>query len=170
MFIRHLRSAGIRLGLAGTIATLAFIAGFASIASAYETGYGPIQLVSVSQTIDPPGCTASDADATIIKGYAPQYPEINLEQGLEGYSLVTFTMALDGSVSNVALAGTSGNRLFDRAAVDAVKKSHFAPATRHCDKVAGVYGVPVVFAKGQESLGWATTLQFGGSGRPVIRQ
>ena len=79
-------------------------------------------------------------------------------------------MALDGSVSNVMLAGTSGNRLFDRAAVDAVKNSHFAPATRHCGKVAGVYGVPVIFAKGEDNSGWATIVQFGGGGRPAIRQ
>ena len=56
-------------------------------------------------------------------------------------------MALDGSVSNVKLAGTSGNRFFDQAAVDAVKSSRFVPEVHNCSKIAGIYGIPVIFSQ-----------------------
>ena len=103
------------------LAPLVAVIGTISSALAYETGYGPVQLVTAQTTDDPPGpCKSDDTAASLTRAMAPQYPEIALQQGLEGFSIVTFTMALDGSVSNVKLAGTSGNRLLDQAAVDAV--------------------------------------------------
>src|SRR5271165_2781207 len=92
------------------LAALVAVIGTVSSVLAAETGYGPVQLVTVQTIDDPPGpCSSKDTDATITRAMAPQYPEIALQEGLEGYSLVTFSMGLDGSVSNVKLAGTSGN-------------------------------------------------------------
>ncbi len=130
------------------LAVLVAVIGTVSIALAAETGYGPVQLIK-AQTIDDPAgpCRSADTAASIALPRAPQYPEIALEQGVEGFATVTFTMALDGSASNVKLAGTSGNRLLDLAAIDAVKNARFAPEMDNCAKVAGLYGVPVVFSQ-----------------------
>ena len=158
----------IRLGLVGMAAALATMVAVASSASAYQTGYGAVQLVSVLEA-SAPACTGSDAVATITKAPPPEYPQLLLNEGLEGSSLVTFTMALDGSISNTAIADSSGNRFFDRAAVDAVKKARFAPATQNCSKIAGIYGVEVIFAQGGGPV-WSAISPLGvGSGRPQVK-
>lgn len=154
------------------LATLVAAIGTVSSALAAETGYGPVQLVTAQKLADPPGpCKSADTAAGITHAVAPQYPAIALEQGLEGFSTVTFSMALDGSVSDVKLAGTSGNRLFDQAAIDAVKSSHFAPEMHSCAKIAGIYGVPVVFSQANAS-DWPNLVFGSGTGtggRRVIK-
>lgn len=155
------------------LAALVAIIGSASSALAAETGYGPVQLVKAQQIDDPAGpCKSEDTPGGIALAVAPRYPQIALEEGLEGFSTVTFTMALDGSVSNVKLAGTSGNHWFDLAAVEAVKSSRFAPAMQNCSKIAGLYGVPVVFSL-SNAPDWPN-LYLGagagvGGGRPLIK-
>lgn len=164
MFVNAIST--IRLGLVGLAATLAAVVGVASSASAietFQTGYGAVQLVSMLEP-SAPQCASSEKDAIITEAYAPQYPPIAIEMGLEGLSLVNFTMALDGTSSDVKLAGTSGNKLFDRAALDAVRNSRFAPATHNCSKMAGVYNVAVVFARGSASTWPAGFTSSGGGG------
>lgn len=162
--LRH-KVAKARLGTIGVVTTIAVMLGVASIASAYQTGYNDLQLIAVT---DPAPASCSDASATIAQGYVPRYPQIALEMGKEGDSIVTFTMGLDGSVSNVKLAGTSGNRLFDRAAVDAVSKTRFNPAIQHCSKLAGLYGIHVVFRQSTPDEG-QFLVPLGGGAR-VIKQ
>ena len=142
------RNTTINHTMIAALAALVAVVGTVSSALAYETGYGPVQLVTAQQIDDPPGpCSSKDTEAGISLAVSPQYPEIALQEGLEGFSTVTFSMALDGSVSNVKLAGTSGNHLFDQAAVDAVKSTHFTPEVHNCSKIAGIYGIPVVFSQ-----------------------
>ena len=130
------------------LAVLVAVIGTVSIALAAEAGYGPVQLIKAQTIGDPAGpCKSADTAASIALARAPQYPEIALAEGVEGFATVTFTMALDGSASNVKLAGTSGNRLLDHAAIDAVKSARFAPEMDNCAKIAGLYGVPVVFSQ-----------------------
>jgi len=141
------------------LAALVAVIGASSTALAAETGYGQVQLVTTQQIDDPPGaCTTADSGPAFTYAMAPEYPAIALEEGQEGFATVTFTMALDGSVSQVKLSGTSGNRLFDRAAVEAVRKSRFAPATHNCGKIAGLYGVPVVFSQSNSAPEWPNLL------------
>ena len=155
------------------LAALVAIIGTASSAFAAETGYGPVQLITAQQIDDPAGpCKSEDTPGGITRAMAPRYPQIAFEEGLEGFSTVTFTMALDGSASNVKLAGTSGNRWFDLAAVEAVKSSRFVPATQNCSKIAGLYGVPVVFSL-SNAPDWPSLYLVGGGsvggGRPLIK-
>jgi protein TonB len=150
-------------------AALVAVIGTVSSALAYETGYGPVQLVTATQIDDPPGACSADKPAGISRALAPRYPEIALMENQEGFSTVTFTMALDGSVSNVKLAGTSGNRLLDQAAVDAVKSSRFNPAIQKCSTIAGTYGVPVVFSLSNAS-DWPNIVIGSGGGMGGGRQ
>ncbi|MBV8596666.1 MAG: energy transducer TonB [Candidatus Eremiobacteraeota bacterium] len=152
------------------VAALVAVIGTVSSALAYETGYGPVQLINATQIDDPPGaCTSADKPAGISRAWAPQYPEIALQMNQEGFSTVTFSLALDGSVSNVKLAGTSGNRLLDQAAVDAVKSSRFTPATQKCNTIAGTYGVPVVFSL-RNANDWPNMVIGSGGGTAAARQ
>ena len=129
-------------------AALLMTSGTTFSALAYETGYGPIQLIRAQNIDDPAGpCKTADIDAGVAIAQGPHYPQIALEQGLEGFATVTFSMAFDGGTSNVKLAGTSGNSSLDQAAVDAVKSSRFAPEVHNCGKIAGLYGVSVVFSQ-----------------------
>src|SRR5579872_732507 len=140
----------IRIGTLVGAAILLSIIGSALTAEAYQTGFGTPQVVSMLDA-STPACASSEANAAIAQPYAPRYPEIAFEQGVEGDSLVTFNMALNGSVSQVKLAGTSGNRWLDLAAVNAVKRTQFAPAVHNCSKVAGEYGVRVIFSMAPSS-------------------
>ena len=168
--MRHKSTIACALTIA--LAAAAAVTGTASNALASETGYGQVQLITAQQIDDPPGaCTSADKSPGITFARAPQYPEIALEQGLEGFSIVTFTMGLDGKPSDVKLAGTSNNKLMDQAAVDAVKTARFTPAVQNCAKIAGLYGVPVVFSQATAS-DWPNLVigsGMGTSARPYIK-
>ena len=141
------RNTKVNSTMTAALAVLVAVIGTVSIAFAAETGYGSVQLLKAQTIDDPVGpCKSADTAASIALARAPRYPEIALEQRVEGFAIVTFTMALDGGASNVKLAGTSGNRLLDQAATDAVKSARFAPEMDNCAKIAGLYGVPVVFS------------------------
>ena len=152
------------------LAALVAVIGTASSALAAETGYGTVQLVTAQQVDDPAGpCKSEDTAAGIAQAMAPRYPEIALAEGIEGFSIVTFTMALDGSASNVKLAGTSGNRLLDQAATDAVKSARFVPAAHNCAKISGIYGVPVVFSQSNAPEWPGLFLGSGPGGRQLVK-
>jgi|GEM_PF-2889355 len=142
------RNTPVNRTMIAALAVLVTVIGTVSGARAAETGYGSVQLIT-AQTIDDPAgpCKSADSAASITLARAPLYPTIALGEGVEGFATVTFTMSLDGSASNVKLAGTSGNRWLDQAAIDAVKSSRFAPEMHNCAKIAGLYGVPVVFSQ-----------------------
>ena len=54
-------------------------------------------------------------------------------------------IGIDGVPSSVEVAGTSGSRHLDRAAVDAVKRWRFSPATSNGQPVTGTVMVPISF-------------------------
>ena len=56
------------------------------------------------------------------------------------------TVATDGSVERLELAQTSGNRDLDRAALEAVRRWRFKPATQGGQPVVADVIVPLDFA------------------------
>jgi outer membrane biosynthesis protein TonB len=93
------RNTTISLTKIAALVALVAVIGTASTAFAAQTGYGPVQLATAQQIDDPAGPRKSEDTAPVIThAMAPRYPEIALAEGLEGFSTVTFTMALDGSV------------------------------------------------------------------------
>lgn len=75
----------------------------------------------------------------------PRYPQEALRMGAGGTVRITVTVAADGSVERQALADSSGNRYLDRAALEAVRRWRFQPATRNGQPVAAEVSVPIVF-------------------------
>ena len=57
----------------------------------------------------------------------PQYPRAELLSGVEGYVKVRFTVNEDGTVSKPRVVESRPPRVFDRAALTAIKKWKFRP-------------------------------------------
>lgn len=63
----------------------------------------------------------------------PQYPPKAMMKGIEGTVIVEFTIAKDGSVFDLEIASASPPRIFNRAALKAVKRWRYSP--QHQDGV-----------------------------------
>lgn len=79
----------------------------------------------------------------------PRYPQDAMRRGIGGTVRVRVHVAADGSVSQVGLAEGSGHRGLDRAAMDAVEKWRFKPATHAGQPVPAEVVVPIVFSPGR---------------------
>ena len=62
---------------------------------------------------------------------------------------IRVTVASDGSADRLELAEGSGNRHLDRAALEAVRRWTFQPATRNGQPVSAQVVVPIVFDAGR---------------------
>ncbi len=101
----------------------------------------------------PPAPAAPQADADLdapvpISRPAPRYPQQALRRNVGGSVRVLVTVAPDGSVERLELAEGSGNRDLDRAAMEAVRRWKFRPATRNGQPVTGTVIVPLEFNPG----------------------
>lgn len=160
------RTPTLRSGLIGFAAALAAVIGVATTAVASETGFSQIQPLYTIEAATPL-CAGTEQSARMLQAHTPDYPAIALGMGVEGSALVVFTMSKDGTIADASVADTSGNQWLDRAAVDAVRKSRFAPAVHNCSKIAGVYGVEVLFAR--EALAPIGVLAPGPGGRALVK-
>ncbi len=57
----------------------------------------------------------------------PGYPEVALEQGLEGYVIVSFTVTENGAVQDIVIAESDPAGVFDAVALDAARRLRFEP-------------------------------------------
>jgi TonB family protein len=67
---------------------------------------------------------------------APRYPYEAALNRIEGYVLVELIVNADGSSSGMRVLESEPKEVFDRAALDAMSKWRFQPATRECRPVA----------------------------------
>lgn len=77
---------------------------------------------------------------------APRYPPRALRRGESGTVMVQAAIGPDGVPTSVSVAQTSGSRLLDRAAVDAVERWRFEPAMLDGRPTVGSVVVPIEFA------------------------
>lgn len=80
-----------------------------------------------------------------ISNPAPRYPYLSRRRGQEGRVVLLVHVTAGGDAAAVRLRQSSGYRLLDEAAVEAIKKWRFIPATRAGTPVAGSVDVPVSF-------------------------
>ncbi|WDE07382.1 TonB family protein [Thalassomonas viridans] len=97
-----------------------FSLGFASHADAKPASDSP-QAVKVKQI-------ATITDAVVEHRVEPRYPTDEARSGREGWTILSYVIETDGSVSNVLVEESSGRRSFDKAAVKAAKKWRYQPA------------------------------------------
>ncbi|MBT8120940.1 MAG: TonB family protein [Gammaproteobacteria bacterium] len=88
---------------------------------------------------------APRVDAAYLANAPPDYPRKLLKRGIEGDVLVRAQVQPDGHCSQVQLKESSGYRLFDQAALSAVRDWRFVPASSGVHTVMAWVDVPIEF-------------------------
>ncbi|MDR3581442.1 MAG: TonB family protein [Oryzomonas sp.] len=83
--------------------------------------------------------------AAYLRNPAPPYPITAKRLKLQGTAIVRVLVSPEGQPKNVELEKTSGVRLLDDAAVEAVKHWSFVPARRGNNRIAASVNVPIRF-------------------------
>jgi protein TonB len=73
------------------------------------------------------GGAPSDSDTVPLVRVPPQYPVRAAERGIEGYVVMRFTISAAGTVKNPIVVDAKPARIFDRAAIRAIKKWKYRP-------------------------------------------
>ena len=76
---------------------------------------------------------------------APRYPPQALRRGERGTVVVRADIGLDGVPTSVSIVDSSGSRLLDRAALDAVRRWQFRPALANGVPTVGSVAIPIEF-------------------------
>jgi len=91
-----------------------------------------------------------DVGAHVLKPVPPKYPPEAARAGVTGTVVMIISVSATGAIENVMVERSSGNRLLDTAAIDAVNEWTFAPAIEHGKPIRGRVRVPVDFNMGNE--------------------
>jgi len=73
------------------------------------------------------GAAPSDTEVVPLVRVPPQYPVRASERGIEGWVVVEFTIAANGTVKDAFVVDSQPARIFDRAALRAVQKWKYKP-------------------------------------------
>jgi protein TonB len=88
---------------------------------------------------------AVDLDENRISGNPPKYPIESLRRKEQGTVLLHLTVGADGSVTDIAIARSSGFERLDNAALRAVRGWRWRPMTRGGQAVAVTGDMPIPF-------------------------
>lgn len=88
---------------------------------------------------------SADTAARPLSTPAPRYPREAQRRGVSGTVLLRVHVGADGDAGDIDLVQGSGSRDLDRAAVEAVRRWRFAPATRNGQPVESSVQVPIAF-------------------------
>ncbi|MFH1825775.1 MAG: energy transducer TonB [bacterium] len=75
----------------------------------------------------------------------PEYPVSALRQGIEGVTVLSLYVGLNGAAEKVAVKSSSGTEALDQSAVAAVSQWQFAPASQAGAALASWFEIPVRF-------------------------
>lgn len=96
---------------------------------------------SVAQTVG----TTPIKPARPISNPNPMYPPEAVQRRLEGRVILSVTIAATGKVNRVSVAESCGHQALDQAALDAVRRWRFSPATRDGEPVEWTARLPIRF-------------------------
>jgi TonB family protein len=68
-------------------------------------------------------------DAVVLERTAPRFPSTAMQLGREGWVLLSYLVGEDGTVTDAMVEDSTGERGFERAALDAVENWRYDPAT-----------------------------------------
>ena len=91
-----------------------------------------------------PACSQPYAEARTIDAVVPEAPED--AAGLTGSAQVQVTLDDRGRVTDARIYLSTGFMALDRAAVDAARRSTYAPQVVDCEPLGGTYLFKVDFA------------------------
>ena len=108
--------------------------------------------VLAMMALSPSIATGAEADtgAHTLTRVPPKYPPEAARAGATGTVVLIISVSAAGAIENVLVERSSGNRLLDTAAIDAVNEWTFAPAIEHGKPARGRVRVPVDFNMGNE--------------------
>ncbi len=107
-------------------------------AAAAKAAPPPPPVVRTPKPAPPPPSAGETRVAEVIQAAAPSYPIEAARNQTSGYAVVEFTVEPDGSVSDAHIVDSSPRRVFDNAAIQAVKRSRFKPALKDGKPVSSV--------------------------------
>ena len=81
----------------------------------------------------------------VLHAVKPVHPEEAIRDSLEGKVFLKFIVNVDGSVSDVKVLRTTGSKVFQKAAIDAISQFRFKPAEHNGKPVAVWMTQPVTF-------------------------
>ena len=93
-------------------------------------GIGISAGVDTSMSLDTGGgfsMASADGDAVPMVRVLPQYPERALQRGIEGRVLIEFTISKSGSVKDAKVVAYEPSKIFNKAALKAVKQWKYNP-------------------------------------------
>ena len=73
------------------------------------------------------GIASADSDVAPLVRVLPVYPARAQERGIEGYVVVEFSIATDGTVKDAFILESQPAKIFDRAALRAIRKWKYKP-------------------------------------------
>ena len=102
------------------------------LAAARRFGADPKDIQAVQQLAGPKSGAGADpatlaASLKPLKTVPPEYPQNALNKGVSGSVLLSFTVDAKGGTSDVQVVQSTPAGVFDRAAVNAVKRWRYAP-------------------------------------------
>ncbi|MDG2335697.1 MAG: energy transducer TonB [Myxococcota bacterium] len=87
----------------------------------------------------------SDSDSVPLVRVPPQYPIRAAERGIEGWVVLRFTITATGTVENPEVIDSKPKRIFDRAAIRALKKWKYRPRVVDGQSIARTEEVKLSF-------------------------
>jgi protein TonB len=105
----------------------------------------PIVPVAAAPPPPPPPVIEAKEGANYLKNPRPAYPHLAMREGWTGSILLHVRVLPTGRAGEITVQKSSGHRVLDDAAVDAVKGWTFMPATQGGSPVAGWANVPIEF-------------------------
>lgn len=96
-------------------------------------------------SVAPAPITPPSPTAAYLKNPAPEYPQTALRRGWEGSVLLRVQVLASGKPGQIEIQKSSGRRVFDDAALAAVKRWSFVPAKQGDRAQAGWVSVPIDF-------------------------
>jgi protein TonB len=110
-----------------------------------RTSSRPLVTASASVAIPEMTGTVETTSARPLSNPAPEYPPEALRRAIHGRVLLRITISPDGVVSGLEIAETSGYRVLDDTAADAVERWQFEPARRNGTPVESTVLLPIRF-------------------------
>ncbi len=76
--------------------------------------------------------------AVLLRAEGARYPTSAMRARQAGWVVVSFTVDADGGTSDIKVVDSKPGRVFDRAAIDAIKRYHFTPAMKNGVAVSSI--------------------------------
>lgn len=100
---------------------------------------------NVVDSVAPVNPVIARTDVAYAYAPNPDYPISARRKALEGETLLRVLIDVSGRAGRIEIVRSSGHRILDRAAVNAVRNWRFQPATENGIAVAGWVDIPVTF-------------------------